>query len=85
MEAQEIVGEAENGARALVAAAASGLGQRVIGAMGEGIAINDQEGRTHGLAVEQPEQHAHDDADEERGGKRKVQAKALPLDDNIAR
>jgi hypothetical protein len=47
IETQKEVGEAEDGATAFVAAAADGLGQGVIGAVGKRVAIDDQEGADH--------------------------------------
>ena len=43
------IGEAEDRAGALVAATANGLGQGVIGAVGKRVAIDHEQGSSHGL------------------------------------
>ena len=47
MEPQEEVREADDGARPLVALAPNRLGQGVIGAMREGVAVDDEKGLGH--------------------------------------
>src|SRR5262245_38880274 len=52
--------------------------------MRKGVAINDEEGRMHGSATEQPEQDAQNYADEERRCDRQVEAEIFALDDDVS-
>ena len=62
---QQEVDEAEDRAGRLIAVAPDGFRQGVIGAMGKGVAVDNEKRLPHASPVEEPQEEAEDDADYE--------------------